>query len=282
MGWLRKNGIFPAGSRPHPKWVSVIAHYGFGAKGIVYALVGVLAARAAWLTGRAPNGAREALATIGRQPLGRVLLIVTAGGLASYAAWRMIEAIYDPDSRARGKARVILRTGFLLSSVAYFMLALIAVSLAVGWGTGGESERSLAARLLALPLGYVILGLIGASVVAVGFVQFYSAWTAGFMREYESQQMSAARRRWAKRLGQYGLIARGVTFLIIGVFLIEAARQSNAGAVKGLGGALAVLAAQPFGNWLLLIVAFGLLSYGLYCLSRAWLRRNPLRSLAGG
>ena len=76
--------------------------------------------------------------------------------------------------------------------------------------------------------------------------------------------MSAPEKTWATRMGRFGLAARGVVFAVIGFFLIQAARSSNASQVRGLGGALAALASQPYGPWLLGLVALGLVAYGIY------------------
>ena len=54
---------------------------------------------------------------------------------------------------------------------------------------------------------------------------------------------------------------QGVVFLVIGVFLTQAALQTNPDEeARGLGSALSALAAQPFGQYLLGLVAFGLVA----------------------
>jgi hypothetical protein len=62
-------------------------------------------------------------------------------------------------------------------------------------------------------------------------------------------------------------------FGITGLFLIQAAYRSNAGEAEGLGGALRALEQQPFGPWVLGVVALGLVSYGLYMFVMALYRR---------
>jgi uncharacterized membrane protein YiaA len=61
--------------------------------------------------------------------------------------------------------------------------------------------------------------------------------------------------------------------LIVGIFLIVAAVQSQASEVRGLSGALRTLEQQPFGTWILAIVAVGLVCYGLYMFMLACYRR---------
>jgi hypothetical protein len=64
----------------------------------------------------------------------------------------------------------------------------------------------------------------------------------------------------------------GVVFAIIGIFLTVAAVQHNARKALGLDGTLKELAQQPFGSWLLGILALGLVAYGVYPFveARSW------------
>jgi hypothetical protein len=101
----------------------------------------------------------------------------------------------------------------------------------------------------------------------------YEAYKAKFQDTLRLNQMSPAEKKWAKRLGQFGIAARGVVFGVIGLFLMQAARQSDASEARGLGGALAALAAQPYGSWILGLVALGLIAYSLYSLVEAKYRR---------
>ena len=48
-----------------------------------------------------------------------------------------------------------------------------------------------------------------------------------------------------------------------------AALHENSSEASGLDGALRTLRDQPFGQWLLTLVALGLAAYGIYSFSRA-------------
>ena len=69
------------------------------------------------------------------------------------------------------------------------------------------------------------------------------------------------------------MAARGIVFCVIGFFLIQAARQSDASQARGLGEALQALAQQPYGSWIMGIVALGLVAYGIYMVMQARYRR---------
>ena len=85
--------------------------------------------------------------------------------------------------------------------------------------------------------------------------------------------MNGTTRTWAVRSGVAGLAARGVIFAIVGVFLAKAAYEYDPQEAVGIDGALAKLADQAWGTWLLAAVAIGLLAYGAFCLVQARYRR---------
>ena len=163
------------------------------------------------------------------------------------------------------------RTGYAVSGLIHAALAFFAGRLALGMGGsgGGDAAQAWTATLLAQPFGPWLAGGIGGVIISVGLGHFYTAYKARFMAEYNLRVMRAAEKQWAKRIGRFGLAARGVTFIIIGGFLISAAVQTDPHQTKGLDAALLTLAQQPYGSWLLGIVALGLVAYGVFCFSRA-------------
>lgn len=259
----------------HP-WVEKLARFGFAAKGFVYFVVGLLAAQAALGVGGRTTDTSGALNTIVSQPFGKFLLALVTVGLVGYALWRFVELIFDPEhSGERTEAKHIAqRIGYGFSAIAYSGLALTAVRLIMGnASSSGDSTQDWTARFMAQPFGRWLVGLAGVVVVAVGLSYLYQAYKAKFQRHFNLHQMGDTERRWVKWLGQFGIAARGVVFSIIGLFLLLAALRQNANEARGLGGALAALAAQPFGPWLLGIVALGLIAYSLYSLIEARYRQ---------
>jgi len=73
---------------------------------------------------------------------------------------------------------------------------------------------------------------------------------------------------WIERLARPGLIARGVVYLLIGFLAIQIAVGSGAKEADQQG-AFHYVASQPFGQFLLWILALGLLAYALWRLVQA-------------
>ncbi len=248
----------------HP-WVEKLARFGYAAKGIVYAIVGLLAAQAAFGTGGRTTDARGALQTIVTQPFGQFLLALVAIGLLGYALWRFVQAFADPEHKGSDAKGIFQRIGSAISGFIYAGLALSAVQIIAGsGGGGGNSTKDWTARLMSQPFGRWLVGIVGALTIGFGFYQLYKAFSRKFRRKLKLHEMSHSEEKWATRLGIFGLAARGIVFGITGIFLMQAARQSDPNQARGLGGALAALEQQPYGPWLLGIVALGLIAYGIY------------------
>jgi hypothetical protein len=81
--------------------------------------------------------------------------------------------------------------------------------------------------------------------------------------------MSPGELRWTTRIAFAGLLSRAVVFGLVSWFFFKAASDYDAHKARGLDGALREPAHQPYGTWLLSIVAAGLLAYGIFCLIQA-------------
>ena len=256
------------------EWVACTARVGYTAIGAVYIIIGIIALRAAWSTGAARSGgAQQAIREIGQQPFGWVLLLSAAVGLLAFVAWRWVQAIQFPGYKGTDLNSIVKRIGFAISGVIYAFLAFTAASVAVGWGAwtggGGDRAQEWTRWVFSFPLGAWMVAIVGGCILGVGAAQFYKAYTTDFLEDCKLFQMSEKERRGTKYLGRFGLAARGVTFSIIGIFILLAAWKYDASQVKGLGEALDAIASQPFGPWLLAVVALGFIAFGLHCIALA-------------
>ncbi|HZM51897.1 MAG TPA: DUF1206 domain-containing protein [Vicinamibacteria bacterium] len=261
-------------SSAHRAWIERVARFGFAARGLVYILVGLLAAGAAAGMGSRATDPHGALRAVGRQPLGTAFLAVLACGLAAYAIWRFLQAGLDLERKGSSVGALAVRASFIASGIGHATLAFTAASLAVGLHEGrSDVVRTWVGRVLDEPNGRWLVGAVGLTVIGSALYQFYKAYSCKFEDDLVLSRMTDGARRWSRRIGQTGLVARGVTFAVIGWFLVRAALEVNAHEARGLAGALRVLGRQDRGHWLLLVVALGLTAYGLLSLVDARYRR---------
>jgi hypothetical protein len=247
-------------------WIEKLARLGFAAKGVVYALVGVLATMAAFGVGGKTTDSSGALQTIATQPFGQFLLFLIAIGLMGYVLWRFTQAVQNPENKG-----IPSRIGSVISAAIYGGLAFKAAALTIGSSASnsGNSEQDWTRLLLQQPFGQWLVAVVGAIIIGFGFYQFYQAYRAKFRQQLNLSELNQKQQRLIVGISRLGIAARGVVFTIIGFFLIQAARQFNPNQVRGLDGVLQSLAQQPFGKFILAVVALGLVAYGIYMLVQA-------------
>lgn len=252
--------------------IETLARLGFAARGLVYCLVGGLAALAAIGAGGSTGGGKSALRSLLDQPFGAVILAAIGLGLVFFALWRVIGAATDADRRGSSWKELGVRALQAVSGVVYLGLAATAFSLAFGrgGGAGGEDQAAQDWTEWALdqPLGQWAVAAVGIGIIGGGLGYFWKAWKGDV-----TKRLAAPPGEWVRTVGRIGYAARGVVFLLIGGFLVVAALQADSDEVKGLGGALQALRAQPYGWILLGLTAAGLFAFGLFGFVQARYRR---------
>ena len=253
-------------------WYAVLARVGLVAKGVSFALVGILAIKLAFGNGGEATSRQGALQTLAQGTFGKALLIALAFGFAAYAIWRFVKAFAereDPgDGEAGGTAKKWgRRAGDVGRGLIYAGLTFSAIKILVG--SGGQSQNQTAhknaAAILSWPAGTWIVGVIGVCIVAAGLWNAYRGLTKKFEERWRGG-MSATARRWGGRVGVLGHLARAVVFALIGGFVIKAALDYNPQDAIGLDGALQKLVNANYGQYLLGLTAAGLIAYALFCL----------------
>lgn len=250
-------------------WIERMARVGFAAKGLLYITVGFLASQAGLGSGGRVTDTQGALRTVNRATFGRGFLLVIAAGLIGYAVWRLVEAVLDPERRGTGPKGVLLRLGFAARGLFHGALGVTAFRLAVGdrSGAAGDQVQRWTASLFELPAGELLVGLAAASIGGYGVYQFYRAWSPKLRRHLQLGELPESLRRWVLRVSRFGVASRGVVFCLIGFFLARAALQHDASEAGGVRESLRTLA--DAGQWPFVVVALGLIAYGVYELVNA-------------
>jgi hypothetical protein len=257
-----------AGNAASP-WVEGLARLGYAVRGLLYLTLGVLAVRVALGNGGETTDKNGAIAAIGSQPFGKFLLVLIVIGLVGYSLWGFIRAIFDPLNRGANPKGLAQRIGYVVSGLSYGALVIPTVRFIV-WssstGNSSNASQDLTAKLLAQPFGTWLVGLLSLISMGGGLGQLFQALTADFKKDLKFRDMNSNQQKSAIRVGRFGMAARGIVFTMMGFFILQAALDSDPGNVKGLDGALQTLVQQPYGPWLLDIVALGLASFGIYSL----------------
>lgn len=257
--------------------VEAAGRAGFVARGVIYVLVGILAVRIAFHDGGGKQADRGgALAEIAQKPFGTVLLWVLGIAVAGMALWRLSEAAfgaYGPDGDKATKRLASAGRAVFYGFVCYSVLMFAAGDRGSGSGSSDKRSDDVTARVLDLPGGRWIVGIAGVGIAAAGL------WIAGravlrkFHKHLRMDDMSPKVRKAVDVTGVFGGASRGIVFAVAGGFAIAAAVKARSGQAKGMDDTLRSFSETPAGPWLLVLIALGLISFGLFSWANARWRK---------
>ena len=204
----------------------MLGRAGYAAKGIVYVVMGALAAKAALGAGDRTTDTRGAIGVIGEGPMGTMALVAIGVGLIGYMLWRLIAAVTDAEGEGDEPTRLVVRGTQAARGIAYGVLGVQALRALDGddVGSQGAAARHWTARLLDMPFG----------VLGYAAYQIYRACSDKAKKHLDLAQAGPTAATWIVRLGRFGIAARGVVFAMIGVFLVRAGMRKDSGEAGGI------------------------------------------------
>ncbi len=240
--------------------VQNFARAGYLARAVVYMLVGYFA-----LTTAGSKGASGVLEQIQNAPGGAFLLVLTGIGLLGYAIFRLYGAGVDLQGDGTDAKGIAKRIGHVASGFGHLYLAWFAMTTATGTGSGGgggeDGAGEAASGVAAMPGGEILLAIIGLGFLGAAVAQAVKAYTGKFMNLLDADTPA-----FARYLGHAGYAARAIVFAVIGYQVVSMAWSGDTEKVGGIGTVLDTLRGT---EWLYLLVAFGLLLFGLFSLVMA-------------
>jgi hypothetical protein len=257
-----------------PEWVERLAKVGLIAKGIVYCLIGVLAFMAALELGNTSTSSADQSGVfkfIGQQSFGRIMLGIIAIGLLSYSLWRLIQAVKDTKNEGTDAKGIGQRLLYAFRGLVYLALAFTAAKIALGGGSSSNSNsnESMVSQLLQQPYGQWLVGFVAVAIAIAAFHQFYLAFSDAYKKKVQAAGLKHETETFMIKFGKFGYIARGVVWLILSYFFLQAALQSDAQEAGGTSSAFRFLEQSSYGSVLLVAVALGMICYGLFMFMQA-------------
>lgn len=263
--------------------IAAVARLGWIAKGLVYALLGVLAvpiATQSSSSGQDDGGSgggqasqSGAVARIAESSAGALVLWLLAIGLALYALWRIVTILLPAENTPKAWAT---RVGYGVSAIVYATLAWSALSYATSPASSSDPNSSEDARVERFTRqvmehtgGRWLVGIVGVGVAAIGVFFIVRGVTANFRKELESRGVGPLSHETIVRLGRVGWIGRGVMMIVVGAFVTRAALHFRPDEAKGIDGSLREAAGSGVGTAIVLFVALTLIVYGAFCVISA-------------
>ncbi|MBD0259239.1 MAG: DUF1206 domain-containing protein [Cytophagales bacterium] len=254
-------GTLGGGSR---QWIEKLARWGYAAKGFVYVLIGILAVMAAVGQGGSGSASKQGAAQmIFDQPFGKFLAILVVIGILGFVVWRFVQAFKSKSLGSTHNETMMNRVRYGLSGGIYLAFAITLIRMIQGSGGGGNGRQQLVGRVMEMDLGPLLVALAGIVVMISGIMQWVKAYKEEYMQKLSLGGLAARMRDNVRKIGKVGYAARGVVWLLIGFFLLQAGLNSDASQAQGSGGAFQTIE-QWGGSWVLLIVALGVVAYGVF------------------
>jgi hypothetical protein len=249
-----------------------LARMGLTARGVLYILIGWIAILVALGHSSHEADQQGALQLLAGQSYGLVSLWLLGIGFAGYALWRLSEAAFGVTGEGSGAGP---RLKSLVRALIYAFFAYQSFKIISGAGGGSQAakQQDLTASVMRHSGGQWLVGIAGVVIVIAGVVLVLEGIRRKFLKFLQLAQLSPRARRIVEWLGMIGTAARGAVFALAGVLVIDAAVTYNPAKAGGIDKALLTLRSQPFGEFLLIIAALGLIIFGVYGLCEARWRR---------
>jgi hypothetical protein len=252
-------------------WLDHAARVGFIAYGVVHLLVAWLAVQVALGSKgeeASPSGALHELAT---QPFGKTMVWAVCAGMFLLVVWCLIDGAFGHRD-LEGLDRARKRASPLARACVYVALGVTGVRVAVGSGSSNSSDqgsKAMTAKLMDLPAGQWIVVAIGLGIIGVAGYLAWTGWTEKFAEQLNTEGKLGYSGAAYLLLGRVGYIAKGIALAIVGGLFCYAGITHKAGDSGGLDAALQKVLEQPFGPYLLIAIAVGIASFGLFCFAHA-------------
>ena len=253
------------------KWYATAARWGLTSKGIVYCLSGFIALLAGLHFGRQSAddaGKQDVFNIVKDQPFGKWVVLAIAIGLLCYTAWRFMQAFGDTEHKGDDKKGLSKRASYVFSGLAYAGVTIYAFKVFMGASSESNGKQKWVATLLDKPYGAWIVIAIGLIFIGTGCYQLYRA-VAGKYKKYVRSALHKDTAPWIIAAGIAGYSARGIIWLIVGWLFIKAGLHSNSKEAGGSDAAFQWVQDSSYGSILLIVVAAGLICYGVFTLLRA-------------
>lgn len=119
------------------------------------------------------------------------------------------------------------------------------------------------------PAGQWLVVLVGVGVVVTGGVLAWRGWSEKFLEHLGADGRTSGASDAYRWFGKLGHLAKGTALAIVGILLALAGWTHDASEHKGMDDAWRTVLEQPFRPWLLVLIALGPGSFGLFAFARA-------------
>jgi hypothetical protein len=255
------------------RWIERTARVGLAARGLVYVLIGILALQIAFVDRAEQADQQGAFQTLAQNGFGKAILWLVILGFVGYGLWQASEAAWGHRTERDERKRTASRIESAIKAAIYLLLAVVAFRVVTGTSRSGQGGEQVTAQALQLTGGQVLVGLAGVAIVAAAVLLAWRGLRTKFEEHLDLAELGPGARSALITLGKVGYVARSIVFALVGILVVVAAVTFDPDKARGMDAALRQVAAQPYGPWLLSLMALGLMCFGAYSFAESRYRR---------
>ncbi|CAN5771581.1 DUF1206 domain-containing protein [soil metagenome] len=240
------------------------ARLGYAAKGVSFAVIGIMMARVALGQQSERADFAGAMEEMGAQPLLAVLLVLLAIGMIGYAVWRLMQGIADLEREGRDALGLAKRSLYVIIGLTYLFFAVYALGILLGWSTEEGQVQDRTATIMSWSFGRWLIGAIGVGVLIGGLTELWFALSRRFQVELGRDDIRGFERMSILIVGCAGHAGRSLVYSAAGVFAIRAALDFDPDEARGIADTIRELSDQPYGPYLVAFGSLGFIAYGVY------------------
>jgi type IV secretory pathway VirB2 component (pilin) len=262
-----------AGQQAHnSEWFDKAVKAGLIAYGVVHLLVVWLALQLAFGEREGKASSSGAMQQLAEQPFGTVLLWLVGLGMFTLVLWKGLDAAFGHQDEDGGKLWA-KRAADVFKAILYAVIGISAITTAVGsGGKGGGGTDSITQKIMELPGGQILVVLVGLAIIAYGGNYVRKAFNEKFREKIAASGPSGAPGKASNAyvyFGKAGYTAKGIAVAIVGVLFAYAGITHDPKKSGGLDQALQEVLDAPAGPVILVLIALGIICYGLFQFARA-------------
>jgi MFS family permease len=249
-------------------WLDWAIRAGLVAYGVVHLLVGWLALQLAFGESQSKASNKGAMQERAQQPFGEVLVWAIAVGMFLLVIWRGLEAAVGHQDKDEGADRWKARAVSIMKAIIYAAVGISALSVVIGKNKSGGGSK-WTQTVMGWPAGQWIVAAVGLAVIVYGANHVRKGFTEDYAKHLDAEGKSGQTGRAYLLFGKVGYVGKGIAIAIVGGLITYGGIAHDANKSGNLDQALHKVLTYPFGQVLLVVIAAGIVCYGLFCFARA-------------
>ena len=182
--------------------------------------------------------------------------------------WRGLEVAVGHQDKDEGSDRWKARAVSAMKAAIYAAVGITALNVVIG-AKSSQGGSTWTKTVMEWPAGQWIVAAVGLAVIGYGANHVRKGFTDDYAKHLDAEGKSGQTGKAYLMFGKVGYIGKGIAIAIVGGLILYGGLTHDPKKSGSLDQALHKLLTYPFGQIMLVVVAAGIICYGLFCFARA-------------